>query len=75
MSIANLLSYNLVNKELLIETFAGQVTMVDDVLALPVHAANTFMRNLRQDKDYVALIALSRAEVAQQQHPSHTNGA
>jgi hypothetical protein len=74
ISIANLLSYKLVNEELLIETFAGQVTMVDDVLALPVHAANVFMRNLRQDKDDVALITLARTQVALQENPPHASG-
>jgi hypothetical protein len=64
VSIANLLSYDLANKDLLIETFAGQVAMVDDVLALPVYAGDGFMRNLRQDKDYLALVKLARAQVA-----------
>jgi len=71
-SIANLLSYNLVNKDLLIETFAGQVTVVDEVLALPVHSGNAFVRNLRQDKDYVALITLSKAQVARLASPAQS---
>jgi len=67
ISIATLLSHNLVNEVLLIETFADQIIMVDDVLALPVHADNGFMRNLRHDEDYIALVQLSRAQLARRQ--------
>lgn len=64
VQLANALARRLVDPELLIVSLAGQIVLLDDILALPVHADNAHVQSIRADQDFAALVALARAREA-----------